>query len=461
MKRIKTVLLSGVVAVGLFAIIGASPALAAKKPGGGTTSASCPGPKSTANLPTYDNAGAYATPISGGFDYFFTSTDQDPSGGVPGLVKYCVYPSDAKTAPDVADATYNNWVASTSPKSPYPFSFGRNGGNETNVPLDGNNPVKIGTATWDPSTDAPSLAGQTIVLHIADPDFCGTSPTCFVKPALDPCATGAGSSDFGYNAIPFGVFDGVCGSVPSLGFEAQSVSEFGDEVVLDTTSGTKLKSLTVDFQSFGCSDSGHWFSSNCVTTPGETFTIPQQGTVQGITARIYDADDPNLAPGGIAATPIATGTNTDPIPFRPTADATCPAADVPAGSKFRNAGGVCVNSLTVPITFNLDSGTVAVPAGGEVVWTVAFNTTGSGYAPFGALDCRTQGAGAFPDGAGNPGCGYDSLNVGVKSYALAPYAGTDVVEDQAWRNGGTDPSTLAVETGWTGFRPLGQITLGN
>jgi hypothetical protein len=497
--------------------------LAAKKPGGGTTTASCPGPKSTANLPTYDNAGAFATPISGGFDYFFTSTASDPlpSGGVPGLVKYCVYPSDAKTAPDVAGDTYNNWVASTSPKSPYPFSFGRDGGNNTNVPLDGNNPVPIGTATWDPSTDAPSLAGQTIVLHIADPDFCGTSPTCFVKPGAPICNAGDGNTEAAYNAIPTDFLR--CEGPGGLGFEAVSTSEFGDRVGLDipTGNGGNLQSMTVDFQSYGCGTTGHWNTAvdrwpdpllapgnqpdPCVTNPGdEFFTIPPSGTdPAGIRANIY-AVGPNDANGfPTVGAKLATATYTLPIPYRPSADPTCTGADA---GKFRNLAGTCVNSQSVLIPFTgfTAPGGGSPPAftdGQEVIWTVAFNTTHHGYNPIAGAACATAST-PEPDFPTVPGCGYDSLNVGAKTYPNAnaldpntPYAGTDVQHKEAVLNssvagfycdngltatgpGGTGTLRLDTDTVttpndgvgsdgtdsptdcWTGFRPLATIVTG-
>ena len=60
--------------------------------------------------------------------------------------------------------------------------------------------------------------------------------------------------------------------------------------------------MTVDFQSFGCSESGHWNTGDCVTTNfgADTFTIP---AIEPITASIYD---PRLH----LTTPIATSTIT-------------------------------------------------------------------------------------------------------------------------------------------------------
>ncbi len=96
----------------------------------------------------------------------------------------------------------------------------------------------------------------------------------------------------------------------------------------------------MDFQSYGCSDSGHWNTGNCVTTPGETFDDPRTG----ITAHLYAVNG-----DGSVGAELGTATNTDPIPYRPSADPNCTGADA---GKFRNAGGFCVNSLSQLITFD-------------------------------------------------------------------------------------------------------------
>jgi hypothetical protein len=230
------------------------------------------------------------------------------------------------------------------------------------------------------------------------------------------------------------------------------MSEFGNGV--SVSGGPNIKTLTVDFQSYGCSDSGHWNSGNCVTTPGDTFTIPQEGQVQGITANLYEVNDD----GSVGALLVnGTAKNTDPIPYRPSADPSCTDADA---GKFRNAGGFCVNSLSHLITFDFGSG-ATIPPDGEVIWTVTFNTSNSGYVPLGALDCRDDGAGPDPDGAGNPGCGYDSLNVGALTYGNAPYAGGDLnADDVIWNQTAAPIAGLDPTPDWTPYTPLAQITTG-
>ena len=208
---------------------------------------------------------------------------------MPGLIKYCVYPTGANDAPAVDVTAHGgeteeiDWTKNRSSKSPYNFSFGRPGGNATNIWFDEDNETTtMGTATW--TGDVP--ASQKIVLHVADPRLCGTSPTCFVKPNPGPiCNAGAGDGTFGYSNLPRDF--SKCAPPPSFGFEAHpGTSEFGNGV--SVSGGSNIKSLTVDFQSYGCSDDGHWNTGDCATTPGETFGIPANGgDPAGITAHLY------------------------------------------------------------------------------------------------------------------------------------------------------------------------------
>ena len=109
-------------------------------------------------------------------------------------------------------------------------------------------------------------------------------------------------------------------------------------------------------------------------------------------------------------------------------------------------GGACQNSLATKLTFDFSGQNVTLPADGKVVWTVAFDTSTAGYNPIGVQPCS----------ATDPGCPYDSLNVGVMTFPGAPYAGTDTVEDEAFRSFANN--ALQAESGWTGFTPLGAIT---
>ncbi len=437
------------------------PALAA------SNSSGCP--TSLKNILTANNVAASFSNSGLVTTYTFISlTNENPVGGVPGLVKYCVYPTPSGQPTDdtvtAKGADGTTWLFKQDPKD---FAFVRPGGNKTNIPLDGKS-TTMGTATWGTlPTD------QTIILHIADPTVCasiygGTSPTCFVKPspALS-CNAGVGDTVAAYNAIPFG---GVNCAPPSFGVEAYGFNELGDQVTLAGTART-LVSLKVLFNSYGCSVSGHWYSGDCVTTSGATFIVP-------ITANIYNPANCSGTPLVCTAAPIATVTTNQTIHFRPSADnVNCTAAD--AGKWFNpqgnGGGGACQNSIVELLTFDFSSQNVTLP--NDVIWTVSYNTSHSGYNPI-----------AVPLGSGDAcesslgGCGYDSLNVSTRSYTGAPYAGTDDSESVVFLNwwagsgvptsypspfgdGVLTPSTIpsvesttdVINNTWIGLRPLGEI----
>ena len=189
------------------------------------------------------------------------------------------------------------------------------------------------------------------------------------------------------------------GNVPSVGFEATSASEFGDRVKFAVGSGGRVKSVTVVMSSWGC-ESGHWYSGDCLTTSGATFSHP-------ITLKLYADGAPN--PG----LSLATTTQTFAIPYRPSADPlNCTGAN--AGKWYNAAELTCYNGFATEVTFVLPGAGVAVPSD-TVVWGVAYNTTHYGSAPIGeSAACYTASG----------GCGYDSLNVGLNT--SPPLVGTDV-----------------------------------
>ena len=382
--------------------------------------------------------------------YTFSSlANENPSGGVPGLIKYCVYPSPssfkpASITPQAVGDNGKTWTTGTGSNN---FAFVRPSGDPSNIGLR-NQDVTMGKATW---SNLP--ASQSFVLHVNDPGVCaslygaGSSGTCFVLPG-PPRQVGPvcnlGETNAAYNANPFGVVN--CHN-PALGFEAQSVSEFGDDVGL--AGPVPLKTLTVDFQSFAC-QSGHWYDGACTSAPGSTFSLP-------ITANIYAVGN-GTTPGPL----LATETVTQTIPYRPTADPSCPAnsGPAPAGAAYVNTQGVpgdqCQNSIGTLVSFSNWSFTGAYTGNlpGGVIWTVAFNTSDYGSTPQRPQACNSGADLNFP-GLTNGGCPYDSLNVGDKSYPGAPYAGSDPTPDVTYINqGGTG---LQSQSGWTGFRPLGEI----
>jgi hypothetical protein len=231
-----------------------------------------------------------------------------------------------------------------------------------------------------------------------------------------PSASGGGSAKVAYNAIP----SKVAGNVPSVGFEATSTTEFGDEVGLAGSART-LQSMSVLFSSWGC-ENGTWIGEDCSTTAGASFLVP-------MTFKIYE----DLG-AGARGDLLASQTQTVSFLYRPSADSRC------TGGRWYNAKDrTCYNGLAQTIKMSFASGLTLTD---NVIWTVEYNTTHWGPAPIG------EGAACFVEPGG---CGYDSLNVGTFSFASAPYAGTDTNADEVFRNGAT-------ETGWTGYRPLGAIS---
>ncbi|MGE5231629.1 MAG: hypothetical protein ACM3NS_07795, partial [Deltaproteobacteria bacterium] len=144
---------------------------------------------------------------------------------------------------------------------------------------------------------------------------------------------------------------------------------------------------------------------------------------------------------------------------------------------FNPVRGKCVNSISKLVTFTNwtapAGGSVTVASGDNVIWTVAFRTTGYGIpAPIGPVP---SGDPFCPHGStGAPGCGYDSLNVGTQKYAPDAFAGTDLLNDSgdginALTNRGNTSSAgnlTPIGSGNPGLdpspgnRPLGEIITG-
>lgn len=232
------------------------------------------------------------------------------------------------------------------------------------------------------------------------------------------------------------------GNLPSVGAEAYAFNEFGDGVTFAGTS-RNLLSVTVTLSSWGC-QSGHWYSGDCVTTPGATFTVP-------ITFNIYNAGNP------VPGSQIATLTQTFSVPYRPSADS----ANCTDGRWYDAASGTCFNGLAHNITFDFSSQNVLLP--NSVVYGIVYNTTSYGPSPIGTS------ATCFTDSGG---CPYDSLNI-----ALAPVVtvGTKPFFNTVYQNssigaeycdgglGGTGTFRLDSPTAacWAGYVPAAQFTATN
>jgi len=231
-----------------------------------------------------------------------------------------------------------------------------------------------------------------------------------------------------YNSVP----NNLPGNVVSQAFQAQQTSEFGDSVTL--AAGPRgAESATVVMSSWGC-QYGTWYGGDCATAIGTTFS-------HNITLNLYAVDGTTGEPTGA---PLVTQTQSFNIPFRPSANLVkCTGDD--EGKWYNKADKTCYNGFATKITFQ-NLGGIALPS--NVIWTVAFNTSGYGTDPLGYETACAQSA---------AGCGYDSLNVGTQSFNGQPSKGTDVDSDQAVRRGFDETQPLLLENGWTGYRPLATI----
>jgi hypothetical protein len=248
--------------------------------------------------------------------------------------------------------------------------------------------------------------------------------------ALAKTSSSGGTGGAVYNAIP----SKLPGSVPSEAFEAQGASEFGDQVVLGGT-GRNLQSLSVVLVSWGC-QSGYWYNNgtnapiDCVTDPGATFEVP-------LTFKIYADDGDSTVPDSL----ITSQTKIVNVRYRPSASPRC--GD---GRWYNKVDHTCYNGFAQ--TFKASFAGEDLTEG--IIWSVAYNTTHYGYDPIGEQESCFTSSG---------GCGYDSLNVGAFSAANAPYVGTDLNESEAFLcNGPPEAISCFMDTGWTGFRPLGAIS---
>jgi len=231
------------------------------------------------------------------------------------------------------------------------------------------------------------------------------------------------------------------GNLPSVGAEAYSFTELGDQVTFADKART-LKEVTVTLSSWGC-QAGSWFNANCSTSPGATFTLP-------ITFNIYNPGANNTA-GSL----IATATQTFEIPYRPSTSVNC------TGGRWLDGEQGCFNGLAVNVTFDFHAQRVELP--NTVVYGIAYNTSHYGPNPVG------QGAACFTSSGG---CPYDSLNI-----ALAPAvaAGSKPFPNTLYQNavfagdycdgGAAGVGIMRLDSPsnacWSGYIPAVQFTASN
>jgi parallel beta-helix repeat protein len=224
-----------------------------------------------------------------------------------------------------------------------------------------------------------------------------------------------------YNAIP----SPLPPNVASLGFEAQSTSEFGDYVHL-AGANRVLNTVTVtmsDWALYSDYSSDFRYSGNSAT-----WSHP-------ITVNVYSS---HLGTNGAPDELLATKTQNVTIPWRPVADASC-------GTAWKASNGNCYNGLAFNATFDLSSLNQTLP--NDVIVGVAYNTADYGQAPIGE---------AGP---------YNSLNVGVPNGQTANVGTDDNADNVFWNtsyapfyaDGGTSGvGTFRQDTNWS---PYGTVAI--
>jgi hypothetical protein len=239
---------------------------------------------------------------------------------------------------------------------------------------------------------------------LAVPFICGTVLAFTAMPSL---AVASAPPPVGSSTIYSSVPNPLPGNLPSEGAEAYAFNEFGDQIAFSGTARV-LDNVVLTLSSWGC-QSGHWYSGDCSTTPGATFSEP-------ITFNIYGVNLDN-SPGSL----IASTTQTFVIPYRPSADGVhC------TGGRWYD-GTTCFNGLATNVTFDFSSLGVTLPD--KVIYGIAYNTTHYGYSPIGESAACYASAG---------GCGYDSLNIAFLTDSagtpLPPTVGTNVDPNTIYQN---------------------------
>jgi hypothetical protein len=273
-------------------------------------------------------------------------------------------------------------------------------------------------------------AARTKIKNLTTAAVLGISALGIASAAIFPALADAASPSVVYNNIP----SPTPSNVPSIAYEANSVSEYGSQVDLDG-SARKNPKVTVLMSSWACK-SGSWNGLNCITNPGSTFTHP-------VTLNVYNVGD-NDSVGSL----ITSETNTFTMPYRPTADDGTNCSGTNAGKWWD--GTACINGKAFKISFDLDG--VTLPD--NAIISVAYKTTNNGITP--------QACSTTPQG-----CPYDSLNVGTNpapSVGSSEPSNDDAYVNSSWAgyycdSDSVDPApgpvgVFRLDAGcWTGYLP--------
>lgn len=247
-----------------------------------------------------------------------------------------------------------------------------------------------------------------------------------VSSALGFVLVGALSAqaDVIYNSIPAP----LPGNYPSLGYQATSTREAGDQIAFAGTA-RKLDTVTVGMSSWAL------FSTYANDARYNTNSASFEHL---LTLTLYNVDTTGPVPA--AGSVIGSVTKNATIPFRPEAT---PGSCGPA---WTDANGNCFNGYAFTVGFDFTSSGIVLP--NEVIFGLSFNT---------------QSYGASPIGADGP---YNSLNLGLAE--VGPSVGTDVNPDAVFWNtshaGFLTSGTVGVfsqDTAWSPYVPAVRVDASN
>ena len=201
---------------------------------------------------------------------------------------------------------------------------------------------------------------------------------------------------------------------PSLGYQATSTSEFGNQIQFGGTA-RDLNSVTVTMSNWALAS---------------TYGASNAGYQHALTFNIYGD-----AAAAAAGTALGSVTTNAFVPWRPEASANCTNGGY---------GANCSNGLAFNVTFDFSALGLILPE--EIVFGLAFNT---------------QSYGADPTGAAGP---YNSLNFALGG---APTVGTDVDADGVFWNTSFQPfltsgtaGTFGPDSAWSPYVPMVSFDAG-
>jgi hypothetical protein len=243
----------------------------------------CPSSNAIGNFLADPNLTAAFSITGGGTNatYTFSSDNEHSSGGVPGLIAYCVYPSTGvlpnASSTSVKGADGTAFVVKSGSNQGY-FSFARGNGDPSNLPLNGDANVSMGNATW--TVGAPTNA--SIVLHINNGAECnalygGNPVTCFVIPGVTPgqCSTPG--------QAPASLRIPLPSPMSGLGAGASMTAQYEFEVAgytsADAGAMVYIPSVFVHFPLTSSGDLALYIAPHVVTVTGSGWTSPIGSTV--------------------------------------------------------------------------------------------------------------------------------------------------------------------------------------